>query len=152
MRSPTFKRFLKLAARDERGASPPARLCAGALILAADTGRYLVAKRSHLVDHPGTWATWGGAVEPGETPAEAVEREIWEETRYSGPLDLEELFTAQGPNQAYVNFLAVVPGEFRPKLNWETSAYRWVLPGRWPTPLHPGLEALGKWLASHRGG
>ncbi len=41
-----------------------------------EQGRILLTKRSDN----GQWCLPGGAVDPGETVAEAVEREVWEET------------------------------------------------------------------------
>lgn len=48
-----------------------------AIALRDETGRVLLAK------HSGTdsWVLPGGAIEPGEIPAEAARREMWEETR-----------------------------------------------------------------------
>ena len=44
-------------------------------------GRYLVGKRSlHRPAAPGYWCPISGRLEPGETQADAVVREVWEET------------------------------------------------------------------------
>jgi 8-oxo-dGTP pyrophosphatase MutT (NUDIX family) len=48
---------------------------AGGVLLARDTGRVLLARRSLRVLQPGTWGTVGGALDHGETPEEAVIRE-----------------------------------------------------------------------------
>jgi 8-oxo-dGTP diphosphatase len=55
---------------------------AGALLLQLRDG--------HAPYHPNVWGLPGGAVEPGETPAEAAVRELWEETalRPEAPLRL----------------------------------------------------------------
>ncbi len=37
------------------------------------------------ISHPGQWGLFGGHVEPGETPAVAVKREILEEINYLPP-------------------------------------------------------------------
>lgn len=37
------------------------------------------------IAHPGLWGLFGGHVEPGETPAAAIEREILEEINYLPP-------------------------------------------------------------------
>ena len=45
------------------------------------SGRYLVGKRSlHRPAAPGYWCPISGRLEPGETQADAVVREVWEET------------------------------------------------------------------------
>ncbi|MDG2306167.1 MAG: (deoxy)nucleoside triphosphate pyrophosphohydrolase [Candidatus Binatia bacterium] len=49
----------------------------GAAILRGDT--CLVALRSDTMDEPGCWEFPGGKIEPGESPAEALTREIEEE-------------------------------------------------------------------------
>jgi 8-oxo-dGTP diphosphatase len=52
--------------------------CVGALVHDAD-GRLLLIQRGHD-PHRGSWTLPGGRVEPGETPEQAVVREIREET------------------------------------------------------------------------
>lgn len=52
-------------------------LCPGvAAVIHDDQGRLLAQKRAE----DGTWSLPAGAVDPGETPAQAVVREVWEET------------------------------------------------------------------------
>lgn len=120
------------------------RQAAGCIFLAQDTGRFGIAHRSQAVLEPGTWGTWGGAIDSDEDPAEAVRREVAEEAGYTGAMKLIPLlmFQAPGGTFQYHNFLAVVPAEFEPRLDWETQDYRWVKWGEWPEPLHPGMRAL----------
>ena len=120
---------------------------AGLLFCARDTGRLLVSHRSPHVQEPQTWGTWGGACDGKEPSAKAAEREAREETLYSGPLELEHVWTfTHGSGFVYDNFLAFIPSEFTPTLGWETQGFRWVSGdlNDWPKPLHPGLEALIK--------
>jgi hypothetical protein len=45
----------------------------------------------------------------------------------------------------YYSFVAVVPSEFIPTLNKESSGYAWVDIGKWPKPLHDGARStLGR--------
>lgn len=115
---------------------------AGCLFLARDTGRLLVAHRSDHVQEPGTWGTWGGAIDEAETPKQAVRREVKEESGYKGKLNLISLSVFEHSSGfKYYNFLAVVASEFVPDLDHETQGFRWVST-RWPRPLHPGLKEL----------
>ncbi|BFM38468.1 NUDIX hydrolase [Synechocystis sp. LKSZ1] len=47
--------------------------------------RYLLQLRDNIptILYPGHWGLFGGHLETGETPLEAVKREIWEEIRFS---------------------------------------------------------------------
>ncbi len=87
-------------------------------MVAATTGRILMGLRSPLVTRPMTWAPFGGHREPGETLEETVIRELYEETRYRGPIKLKKI-----GSQA---FIGVVPDEFPPVLNWEHIGSKWV--------------------------
>lgn len=50
-------------------------------------GQFLLQLRDNIstIVHPGTWALFGGHLESGETPEEAVKREIKEEINYIIP-------------------------------------------------------------------
>ena len=50
-----------------------------ALALHDDHGRWLMHLRAENKQHGGLWEYPGGKVEPGESPANALTREIWEE-------------------------------------------------------------------------
>lgn len=124
---------------------------AGCVFLARDTGRYMFALRSPYVQEPNTWGTWGGALDDKETPQEAVLREIKEECKYYGKVDLEPLHMFSHPSGfKYHTFLAVVDREFVPVLDHENSDYRWVNRGDWPGPQHPGLKDVLKKLQTYK--
>lgn len=119
------------------------RQASGCLFLAQDTGRICLAHRSRMVEQPGTWGTWGGALDPGEDPAQAVRREVREEAGYMGDLKLMPLYVFRHSSGfVYHNFLALVSTEFTPELNWETQGFRWVEFGDWPEPLHMGVKMI----------
>lgn len=121
---------------------------AGCIPVALSTGRFCLNQRSSWVQEPGTWGTWGGAVDQNESARQAVLRELQEEAGYAGKVvQLLSLWRFESWQQqqlafAYENFLAVVPEEFEPTLNWESQNWRWVQWGQWPEPLHPGMQAL----------
>lgn len=52
-----------------------------AIAILEQEGQYLLQLRDDIptILFPGHWALFGGHLEPGETPLEAVKREIWEE-------------------------------------------------------------------------
>lgn len=116
---------------------------AGVIFLARDTRRFLLAHRSDDVEQPGTWGTWGGAIDAGEDPEEAARREAVEETGRGVKIErMVPLFVFRKNTFRYSNFLAVVDHEFMPRLGWETQGYRWCEFGRWPSPPHFGLTAI----------
>ena len=112
----------------------------GALILSKSTKRYLFLLRNQK-RHAGSWGLVGGGVEVGETPAEALQREIKEEI---GSISIEkviplEKFTSDSNNFEYHTYLVTVDDEFVPKLNDEHRGYAWTSITDHPKPLHPGV-------------
>jgi len=126
------------------------RRAAGCIMFSQETGRILLAHRSEAVLEPGTWGTWGGAVDQGETPMDAAYREAREECGLPAECILEMIPTFVFRHESgfeYHNHIAVVGQEFAPQLSWETQGSLWItldelhrnLP---PEDLHPGLRML----------
>lgn len=122
------------------------RRSAGVMVMAAQTGRFLLCLRSPDSPAPNTWAPWGGKCEYGEHPDDAARRELKEESGlvYEGALNHLHHYELKG--HQFDTFLAVVDHEFEPTLGDETQASLWVDIDALPEPLHDGLIDL---MASH---
>lgn len=120
------------------------RAGAGVVFLARRTGRLMVGLRSEIVLEPGTWGTFGGAIDPDEDPRDAALREVVEETGYDHVERLVPLLVFRNDVFTYHNFLAVVDEEFEPELSAETDDHVWLtLPELVDLPdLHFGLRHL----------
>lgn len=116
---------------------------AGILIFAKDTGRFLLMHRSRDVNEPNTWGILGGAIDPGEDPREAAEREAYEEAK-AKEVEVEPapFYTFAKGSFRFFNFIGYVPKEFKPRMDWESQGYRWVTLDDLPSPLHPGVVAF----------
>ena len=113
----------------------------GALIYCTTTHRYLFLLRSGS-KHAGSWGLVGGKLEPGESVAQGLLREIAEEIGNVVPdpkLIPIEKFTSENKNFIYHTFLITVAEEFIPVLNEEHRGYAWVPLQEHPKPLHPGV-------------
>ena len=121
---------------------------AGVLFLAKDTGRCLFQLRKAEKRFKNTWGFWGGTMHLKETPFECIQRELEEEIGFVPELQkLNPIDVYQSKNKhfMYYSFVAVVPSEFIPTLNKESSGYAWVDIGKWPKPLHDGARStLGR--------
>lgn len=124
---------------------------AGSIIMAKTTGRLLIQKRSDFVEEPGTWGTWGGAIDSNLSPVDGATKEFEEETGKSKTYIREKipLYVFKHPTGfSYYNFLFVVDDEFIPhptsEHDWEVGGFKWVEFGEWPNPLHFGLIELLK--------
>jgi 8-oxo-dGTP diphosphatase len=115
----------------------------------------LLSHRSPNVQAGGTWSTFGGAIDEGETPWETAVRETSEEIRgidiRMGDVTAElRAPCPHGCGWSYTTFtVRVEPGEgYLPRVSialasaWETDAVRWVPVGRIAAcrSLHPGLQ------------
>jgi mutator protein MutT len=115
----------------------------GATFLAQDTKRIIFNLRSNSVSHSGKWSFWGGKLESGETPIQALMREINEEVGFVPeilkiqPLDV---FLSDDKKFMYHTFVIITPTEFTPKINYESTAYKWCDINQYPKPLHQGAR------------
>jgi 8-oxo-dGTP diphosphatase len=102
--------------------------------------RILIAKRKTRKDRRGAWEFPGGKVEEGETPEEAIEREILEEFETKikcGDFFMSVPFTIKGePAELLVYKALHVDGDFEPLDHEEV---KWVLPSG--LGMHKFLEA-----------
>lgn len=116
---------------------------AGCIIFANDTKKFLIPHRSAFVEEPGTWGTWGGAIDNGEEPKDAVAREVQEETGYQGSIkDILPLYVFKKDDFKYFNYLVIVETEFTPVLDWENQGFKWCDFNDWPQPIHFGLAGI----------
>jgi dATP pyrophosphohydrolase len=118
----------------------PNHIGCGALIYSASTKRYLFLLRNQK-RHAGSWGLVGGGVESGESPAQALQREIQEEI---GAVSINKIiplekFTSDNNNFEYHTYLITVDNEFVPQLNDEHRGYAWTSIDDHPKPLHPGV-------------
>ena len=115
---------------------------AGGIFYAEDTQKYCLAYRSKYVNEPHTWGVWGGAIDPGEDPKQAVKREIREEAGYTGNYKLKLLHIYKSGDFTYHTFLIIIDKEFQPELDWETEDYGWFDLNNFPDKLHFGLKPI----------
>jgi 8-oxo-dGTP diphosphatase len=118
---------------------------AAGLVLIDDAGRVLLAHRSEFVHFAGTWSFPGGAIEAGETPADAALRELDEEIGVPATA-VSVLTSVAGVDHEVWRYTYVLGRLTAPWAdvpfapNWETAAVAWLEPDRLETlPLHPDL-------------
>lgn len=116
-------------------------ICSGALFYALNTKRFLFLHRVGTKKKE-LWGLVGGTNEGCETPWEGLRREISEEI---GSVDIKktiplETFVSNDSQFLFHTYLCVIREEFIPTLNNEHDGYAWVSFGKWPKPLHNGLQ------------
>jgi 8-oxo-dGTP pyrophosphatase MutT (NUDIX family) len=107
----------------------------------------LLGKRGSQTQSGGTWSTFGGAIENGETPLDAAQREAREEIDGLGALELAGEHVSDCPHGcgwSYATFTvrAELAGPVRVRDKWETQGLLWARLDDVPAmDLHPGLRA-----------
>ena len=95
-------------------------------------GRTEVLVAHRAPGHGAYWHTIAGGIEPGEEPAAAALRELWEETRLedvrlSPPLLISYAIEGTGEMPVH-SYLVDAPDDWEPTLDWEHDGYRWCAP------------------------
>jgi len=116
-------------------------ICSGAIVYALNTKRFLFLHRVNGRSGD-LWGLVGGTTEKAETPWEGLKREIFEEI---GEISIKktmplETFISNDTRFHFHTYLCVIEEEFMPVLNDEHDGYAWVEFGKWPRPLHHGLN------------
>ncbi len=118
---------------------------AGGVIL-DEQGRVLLVRRANPPS-AGSWSLPGGRIEPGETPEQAVVREILEETslptRVLAPLGVVEI-AGEGERFAIHEFLlAALDPTIAARAGDDASEVRWVRPDDLPqVPVTPAVARV----------
>jgi 8-oxo-dGTP pyrophosphatase MutT (NUDIX family) len=115
---------------------------AGVVLMTTPDKRALFLLRGDKENSPLTWAFPGGRIEEGETPEDAVIREVREETGWTKPEDLKTKLEEKTKQDGYITFRQKITSEFIPTLNKEHSAYAWAPLDNPPQPLHPNVEKI----------
>ena len=126
---------------------PPPQLCVGAVVVSDE--RLLMVRRGR---NPGAgkWSIPGGRVEPGETPEQAVSRELTEETGIRGACEgLMGSLERQGPGYHFVilDYRMRPVGTGDPVAGDDAAEVAWVPLGE--VTGRALVEGLGRFLEMH---
>lgn len=119
------------------------KIAVGTIFVSTKTNRVLLNLRAPYKTHAMCWSLWGGMMEEGEQPKEALLRELTEEMGFVP--DIEKIYPfdvyqSKDKHFKYVSFVCIVVDEFTPELNMESCGYCWVDLGIWPKPMHQGAK------------
>lgn len=124
-----------------------------AVIYCSATGKFLMGKRSSKVNKSGRWNLFGGRVDNGERPRDALLRELCEETGLSiKSRHLTKLHTViqrvhSGQDERDMHYYVIkADREFSPRLNREHSDFRWFKAKQLPSKFN-----LPTWIAIKKG-
>ncbi len=118
---------------------------AGCLFWDLEDEKFLLIKRSEYVPLPNTWTLPGGRLDPGETPIEAVRREVVEEIGFEiGKRPLRLIYTNEthAPRFRFFTYACLLKNKFEPRLNWESTDYMWCDMSDLPDDLHWGVKQM----------
>lgn len=115
----------------------------GTIFISIKTSRVLLNLRAPHKTHALRWSLWGGMIEDGEQPKDALLRELEEEMGFVPEIQRIypfDVYQSRDTNFRYYSFICIVEDEFIPELNRESSGYGWFDLGAWPSPMHQGAR------------
>lgn len=115
----------------------------GTIFICSTTRRVLLNLRAPHKTHSQEWALWGGMVELGEQPKDALLRELTEEMDFVPDIERIypfDVYQSKDKHFKYFSFVSIVDEEFIPVLNHESCGYCWINLGIWPKPMHQGAK------------
>lgn len=115
----------------------------GCIFVSINTQRVLLNLRAPHKTHSMCWSLWGGMMESGEQPKEALLRELGEEMGFLPDITKIypfDIYNSRDGHFKYYSFVCVVEEEFVPILNEESCGYCWINLGDWPKPMHQGAK------------
>ena len=116
------------------------RNSAGIMIINRNTNNILLLKRSKTSTFSGYWTFLSGGMNKGESPIDAIKREIIEEIVVNpNKISFKFFKTYNDTNSIYNVFIGEVDNEFKCLLNDENEEYGWFNINNLPTPLFPNL-------------
>jgi ADP-ribose pyrophosphatase YjhB (NUDIX family) len=121
----------------------PDKVGVGAIFISVKTNRVLLNLRAPHKTHALEWSLWGGMIEDGEQPKEALLRELSEEMNFIPEIERIypfDVYQSKDRHFRYISFVCVVEEEFIPELNSESCGYCWIDLGQWPTKMHQGAK------------
>jgi ADP-ribose pyrophosphatase YjhB (NUDIX family) len=111
----------------------------GTIFVSTKTRRVLLNLRAPHKTH----SMWGGMMEDGEQPKEALLRELTEEMGFVPDIERIypfDVYQSKDKHFKYYSFVCIVEDEFVPELNDESCGYCWIDLGQWPKPMHQGAK------------
>jgi len=131
---------------------------AGSGMLFTTGPKILLLERAPWVMEGGTWGIPGGAIPVSETgkpmgTLASAKREVREEIGKVPRHQVIDKFVFTDGDFRFTTFVALVPREFTPVLNHESTSWTWWDPDTGPRlPLHFGVQALlREWSGATRG-
>jgi len=115
----------------------------GTIFVSTKTKRVLLNLRAPHKSHAMSWALFGGMMEEGEQPKEALLRELREEMGFEPDIERIypfDVYQSKDRHFKYYSFVCIVEDEFIPELNNESCGYCWINLGEWPKPMHQGAR------------
>lgn len=119
------------------------KIAVGTLFVSTKTKRVLLNLRAPHKTHSMCWSLFGGMMEDGEQPKEALLRELTEEMGFIPDIEKIypfDIYQSKDKHFKYYSFISVVIDEFIPELNYESCGYGWIDLGIWPKPMHQGAR------------